>query len=149
MPNLLIGSVNHQLDEKGRMRIPAKFRDGIGVNPFAMPGKNGCIYIVPAENAQKVLGSIMSGDLYSRTDEQSEAISYLSANTEMLVEDNQGRTVLPKNLKDKAKIRKDIVVVGVFDHLEVWAEEVYNERYSVLDPDKIKKMLSALEKRGV
>ena len=149
MPKIMLGSVNHQLDEKGRMRIPAKFRDGIGVNPFAMVGKNNCLYIVPANTAEEILSTALPSDPFSETDEHSEASTFLAANSEELVEDNQGRTSLPKNLKDYAKIRKDIVVVGKGKYLEIWAEEVYNERFSVLDPDKIKKMLSALAKRSI
>ena len=149
MPKPMLGIVNHQFDEKGRMRIPAKFRDGIGVNPYVMLGKNNCLYIVPANSAEEILSSVLPSDPYSQTEEQSLISTLISANSEELVEDNQGRTSIPKNLKDYAKLRKDIVVVGKGKYLEIWAEEVYNERFSVLDPDKIRKMLSALEKRSV
>ena len=149
MSKIMLGSVNHQLDEKSRMRIPAKFRDGIGVNPYVLLGKFECLYVFPSDTAADLLTSVLPSDPYALDEKQSEVSTLIAANSTELTEDPQGRAVLPKNLKDYAHIKKDIVVVGKGKYLEIWAAEIFNERFSVLDPTKIKNMLSALTKRSV
>lgn len=149
MSKFMLGSVNHQLDEKGRMRIPAKFREGIGTDPYVMLGKFGCLYVMPNESAEEILQSILPKDPYALDEKQSTVSTLVAANSDVLSDDNQGRATLPKNLKDYANIKKDIVVVGKGRYLEIWAQEIYDERFSVLDPTKIKNMLDALTKRSV
>lgn len=63
-------------------------------------------------------------------------------------EDNQGRFVLDANLRRIAKIQKDVVFVGMFDRIELWSAETYNERFKDLDDEEYDKSLEPLGKFG-
>ena len=63
-------------------------------------------------------------------------------------EDNQGRFILDANLRKVAKINKNVVFVGMFDRIELWAAEVYEERFKELDDDEYDKALEPLGKFG-
>lgn len=63
-------------------------------------------------------------------------------------EDNQGRFVLDANLRRIAKIQKDVVFVGMFDRIELWAAETYNERFKDLDDEEYDQSLEPLGKFG-
>ncbi len=143
----MLGRIDHQLDEKGRMRIPAKFRDSIGSSFTILPGKQECVYIVSNEKADKILAPFLPDSPYEETDEQNELGNAIISNMAEVEEDAQGRFVFPKQLAQTYKIRKDVVVIGKGTYLEVWGKEVWDARYSVLDPDKLKSMLDKLKKR--
>ena len=63
-------------------------------------------------------------------------------------EDNQGRFVLDANLRRIAKIQKDVVFVGMFDRIELWSAETYNERFKDLDDEEYDQSLESLGKFG-
>ena len=63
-------------------------------------------------------------------------------------EDNQGRFVLDANLRRIAKIQKDVVFVGMFDRIELWSAEIYNERFKDLDDEEYDQSLEPLGKFG-
>ena len=63
-------------------------------------------------------------------------------------EDNQGRFVLDANLRRIAKIQKDVVFVGMFDRIELWSAETYNERFKDLDDEEYDQSLEPLGKFG-
>ena len=147
MFNKMLGRIDHQLDEKGRMRIPAKFRDSIGSSFTILPGKQECVYIVSNEKADTILAPFLPDSPYEETDEQNELGNAIISNMAEVEEDAQGRFVFPKQLAQTYKIRKDVVVIGKGTYLEVWGKEVWDARYSVLDPDKLKSMLDKLKKR--
>ena len=70
MPKFMLGNARHQLDERNRFRIPVKFREGLGSNPYYLPGKNGCLYIVPEERFEEMFAPFINQNPYtSDTDE--------------------------------------------------------------------------------
>lgn len=149
MSILMLGSINHQLDEKGRMRIPARFHSSISGSVTMMPGKQKCVYIVSGDAADKIVEPLFSQSPYVTDPELDETASLISSYTELVDEDGQGRLMFPKLLAKYADIKKEIVVVGKGTYLEVWAKEVWDARFGVLNPDKLKGMLESLTKRGV
>ena len=149
MAKIMLGRIDHQLDEKGRMRIPAKFRDSIGSSFTILPGKQECVYIVSNERAEDILKPFLPSSPYEETEEQSLVGNAIISKMAEVEEDAQGRFVFPKQLAQSFKIRKEVVVIGKGTYLEVWGKEVWDARYSVLDPDKLKSMLNSLNKRGV
>ena len=147
MGKIMLGRIDHQLDEKGRMRIPAKFRDFIGSSFTMLPGKQECVYIVSNDNASEILKPFLSTNPYLESDDQNQIANDIISKMAEIEEDAQGRFVFPKQLAQTYKIRKDVVVIGKGTYLEVWGKEVWDARYSVLDPDKLKTMLNNLTRR--
>ena len=60
----MLGNARHQLDERNRFRIPVKFREGLGSNPYYLPGKNGCLYIVPEERFEEMFAPFINQNLH-------------------------------------------------------------------------------------
>ena len=146
MAKYMLGNARHQLDEKNRFRIPVKFREGLGANPYYLPGKNGCVYIVPEEKVESMFSSMIDQNPYTSDTDFSSAVFSFSGSLE---EDAQGRATLDKTIKDKFGFQKEMGFVGKMTYLEVWPAEKWDERYGVLDPDKIDKMIQDLKKYGV
>lgn len=153
MFNFILGNVRHQLDEKDRMRIPAKFREALGKVSYILPGRkvdgnHCCLYVVPYEKFEKVFEKLDSDELYSG-DEKLDASTTILGASEELTEDGQGRVRLSKELCSCASIEKDVVFVGKGTYLELWSAEVWDERYSILNKSNLDKVLDNLKKHGV
>lgn len=144
----MLGNVRHQLDDKYRMRVPAKFREGIGSSAYILPGRAGCLYIIPESKFESVL-STLGGDALYGNDSVNDTATDILGNGDYLEEDNQGRVKISKELRETAKITKDVVVVGKGTFLEVWSAESWDARFSVLNPDNLNRMLENLKKFGV
>ena len=122
------GTFEHQLDDKNRLRIPAKFRKALvgerGEKSYSFArGMNGCIYVFPEEVLQETLAELSK----EKMGEASLASLLFFSSVYTAEEDAQGRVVLPSKLKAIAGIQKDIVTVGRGKRLEIWASEKYKE----------------------
>lgn len=123
------GNYRLQLDEKGRMRIPAKYREELGGGFMISPGPRGSLYVFTAEEAENYKKMVSDSDMFD-PDEQIfyDLVSYNMFYPEV---DDQGRFVLNDTLKKFAKIQKDIVVAGSIKRLKIWSADVYD---SIFDP---------------
>lgn len=106
MAKFMLGNYRHSLDEKNRFRIPVKFREGLGANPYYMPGKNGCLYIVPEERFEEMFAPFINQNPYtSDTDEFTSSVFAFSGPLE---EDAQGRVALDKTSKRNTAFQKSL-----------------------------------------
>ena len=127
---LLFGKYEHQMDEKKRIRIPAKLKDALGANPVIMKGTRPCLVVYSSERASEVIKAkfekIIDGTV---TDEdEMDLLRDLTSNTQNAEEDKQGRVKIEKDLVDYARLKKDIVTIGVYDKVEIWSAEEWNKR---------------------
>ncbi len=148
MPKFMLGNVRHQLDDKYRMRIPAKYREGIGSASYILPGRAGCLYIIPEAKFESVLETLGNNELYGN-DLKNDMGTDILGNGDYLEEDAQGRVKLSKELREAAGVKKDVVFVGKGTYLEIWPQEAWDARFSVLNPDNLNRMLENLKKFGV
>ena len=153
MLDFMLGNVRHQLDEKDRMRIPAKFREALGGTSYILPGRkvdgdHCCLYIIPYDKFERVLAKLDTDELYGG-DEKIDAATTILGAADKLAEDPQGRVRLSKELCSCASIDKEMVFVGKGTYLEVWSAEVWDERYSILNKSNLDKVLENLKKHGV
>lgn len=127
---MLTGEYNHQLDAKNRMRIPAKLRKELGDEYYFAKGSDKCIYVFSKEVVEaqfEKLKEIKLSDLDRQKAVRSFSKSFVAA-----IEDNQGRVVLPPELRAHAglaKEDKDLVICGNVNHVEIWAKKVYDEYF--------------------
>ena len=134
---LFSGMAEHQLDDKNRIRIPAKFRkDLVGVlgdqtYSFAR-GKNGCIYVLPYEVLQETLEKLSNEKM---GDSSPISLLFMSS-VHQAEEDSQGRVVLPAFLRQLAGITKDVITVGRGKRLEIWDPVRYQKYVENIDYDK-------------
>ena len=127
METLFRGIYEHQLDDKGRLRIPAKFKKGLESYPEQtysfVRGLNHCIYVFP----DSVLNETLEELSEERLSDASKASLIFFSSVFPAEEDGQGRVTLPTRLKEAAGIQKDVVTIGRGKRLEIWSAEKYNE----------------------
>lgn len=119
---------SHQLDAKNRMRIPAKLREELGANYSVTVGSGGCLYVYSKEQTLNLKAKLNKINSYK--EEHLKAARFVLYNIWEAVEDKQGRILLPENLRNYAKLDKNVVVVQGPNCVEIWSEEVWNEYFS-------------------
>jgi MraZ protein len=122
----LLGTHSYQLDPKGRLSLPARFREAFADGAWVTIGQDGCLFAFPRveweRRADEVGASPLSdaaGRAYARL--------FFGASDELKL-DNQGRLTLPGRLREGVGITKDVIVLGVRDRMEVWDRAAY-QRY--------------------
>lgn len=122
----LVGNQQHVLDDKNRIRLPAKHREELGNKYILMPGTNGCIFVYPQSEEHKIISAFENFDSFDPdTAELVRSFSEFSATVEA---DSQGRFMLPQDLMDICGIVKNVRIVGAITKVEIWSEERYSER---------------------
>jgi len=122
---MFIGEYHYSIDEKSRLAIPAKFRANLTKKAVVTRGIDNCLFLYP-ENEWKKLAKQIS--LLPISKEKSRAFSRLMLAGAMDVSiDKQGRIVLPDYLKRYAKLKKRVVIAGLYNRLEIWDEKQWEE----------------------
>ena len=121
---MFLGEYQHSIDQKGRVILPAKFREELADGMVIAMGLDKCLFVyTPAEWA-KLEDSIREMPLISNQNARAFTRRLLSGATKG-APDKQGRVSLPQNLRDFAGISKDVVVIGVGSRAEIWDKEVW------------------------
>ncbi len=123
---MFLGEYQHSLDVKGRITVPAKFREQLGDRFVVTKGLENCIFLYPLIEWNTIENKLRSLP-FTRADVRSFARFFFSGASELEV-DKQGRTVLPANLRDYAQIDKDLIIIGVGSRAEIWSVESW-EKY--------------------
>lgn len=121
---MLIGEYHHNLDEKGRLIIPSKFRDEIGEQFIATRGLDGCLFIYSMNEWEKIVSKLKSLP-FTKKDARTFNRFFMSGAT-VCEFDKQGRINLPSSLISYAEIKKECTIIGVNDRLEVWATDKFD-----------------------
>ena len=115
---MLIGEYQHTIDAKGRMIVPAKFREDLGFTFVVTRGLDGCLYGYPLEQWQ-LLRQKLSELPQSKKDARAFARFFNSAASEVEF-DKQGRINIPNALIEHAFLDKECVVNGLSNRIEIW-----------------------------
>lgn len=121
---MFIGEYYHNLDAKGRIIIPAKFRDELNGTFILTRGLDGCLTIYSTEKWEKIFEEINKLPETKKATRQ--YIRMLTANACECTLDNQGRILIPANLSGTVNITKECVVVGANSHVEIWDKATWN-----------------------
>lgn len=136
----MTGTYEHSIDAKGRLFIPAKLREELGVTFYLAMGVDECLAIYPQETWNRFTEKFASLPV-----SQSAAMRPLFANASKCELDSQGRIVIPQKLRKYAGLEKDAVIIGVNDRAEIWSAETWNAREEEeMTPEKMKACLAAL-----
>lgn len=121
---MLIGEYHHNLDEKGRLIIPSKFREDIGERFVVTRGLDGCLFVYAMESFEKIVSKL--GTLpFTKKDARTFNRFFMSGAT-VCEFDKQGRINLPSSLISYANIEKECTIIGVNDRLEIWATNKFD-----------------------
>lgn len=119
-----MGEFSHTVDTKGRLIIPAKFREQLGTQFVITRGMDGCLFGYPLTEWQILEDKLKELPL-TKKDARSFVRFFYSAATECEF-DKQGRINLPAALRTHAGLDKKCVVVGVSERIEIWSEDRWN-----------------------
>lgn len=116
---MFFGEFEHALDAKGRLIIPAKFRELLGTSFVITRGMDGCIFGYPASRWETLQAQLDDLPL-TKKDARAFVRFFYAAAAECEL-DKQGRVMIPANLRQYAKLEKQCVIVGVSDRFEIWS----------------------------
>ena len=125
---MFLGEYQHTIDTKGRVVLPARFRDRLDEGCVVTKGQERCLYVFPLDRWEDEVSRISQ---LPRTDARARRFQrsfFAGASQDTL--DKQGRVSVPQNLRDYAGLDKDVAVLGVSDHIEIWDQGEW-ERQSV------------------
>ena len=119
-----MGEFHHNLDEKGRIAIPAKYREILGKNFVITRGIEHCIYVYPLNTFQSIVTKLESLP-FTKKDARVFTRFFMSGATAVEL-DKQGRINIPTPLSNYGNLARDCVVIGANDRLEIWNENDFN-----------------------
>lgn len=117
---MFMGEYNHTIDAKGRIIVPAKFREELGDEFVVTQGLDGCLFVYPNDEWQNFITELrgLPGNKEARQLQR-----YFMAGAASCEVDKQGRILIPSKLREQGKLEKDIVFVGVLSKIEIWSKE--------------------------
>lgn len=115
---MFYGTHEHTIDEKNRLTLPAKFRDGLAGGVVLVRGIDGTVDVYPRASWEANAERISALD--SLTREAREMKRFVFAGATVTDLDKQGRVLVPPDLARHGSIGRDVAVVGVDDHIEIW-----------------------------
>lgn len=133
-----MGEYRHTLDAKGRLAIPARFREGLGERFVATRGMDNCLWVYPPAEWDQFSARLQA---LPATNPSARALQrfFLAGATECEV-DAQGRILIPESLREHARLDREAVVVGVGAKVEIWARgewEAYQQKQADLGIESI------------
>ncbi|KAF0091448.1 MAG: MraZ protein [Fusobacteria bacterium] len=134
-----VGEYKHSVDNKGRVIIPSKLRNNLQGTIYLCKGFESCLLILTSEEINKITVKIESDSL-TNEGKRKFARAFFSSMIEVGF-DNQGRILIPGNLKEYASINTDVFIVGNGFYIEIWEKEIWE--LNILELDKERNKLSA------
>lgn len=121
---MFVGEAQHTIDAKGRLIIPAKYREELGEEFMLAKGLDGCLFIYPMEQWHELESKLRALPLTQKEARSFARFFFSGANEGEM--DKQGRLIIPQALREYAHLTKECVVVGVDNRLEVWDQEKWH-----------------------
>lgn len=120
---MFIGEYHHQLDEKGRVAVPVKFRTALGKGAVVTRGLDRCLFIYPREEWLKLAERLAKLPI-SQANTRAFVRLMLAGAMEAPV-DKQGRVMLPEYLRTYAGLKRPVVLAGLYNRVEIWDEQAW------------------------
>lgn len=122
---MFMGEYHHNIDEKGRLIMPSKFRNDLGETFVITRGIDSCLFVYPMETWNNLTGKLNELS-FTKKDVRSFQRFFLSGAT-ICEFDKQGRINIASPLADYAKLNKECVVIGVNDRIEIWSKDNFDK----------------------
>ncbi len=130
---MLIGEYHYNLDTKGRLAIPVKFRGQLSQTVIITRGLDSCLFVYPQKEWETLMQRLNNLPL-SQANSRAFSRFMLAGATEAEI-DQQGRVLIPEHLRKFAGLNKKAVVAGLNNRLEIWDENKWNEYRSKTEKD--------------
>lgn len=137
---MLVGSYQHNIDAKGRLIMPAKYREHIGATFMLSLGYDNCVRAYSPEEWKNFKAKI---DALPDEDEDVLTIkNVIYSNSAECEVDKQGRILIPQNLREYANLTGETVIIGMSNCIDIWDSKNWNDKYG-----KVDKNLGAMMKK--
>ena len=136
---MFMGEHNHTVDAKGRVIIPAKFRDELGDEFVLTLGLDGCLFVYPNDEWLNFVNDLKG---LPGSKEARQLQRYFMAGAASCEVDKQGRFLIPQKLREHAGLDKDLVLVGVLNKIEIWSKERWESNNTYENMDEIAERMS-------
>ena len=138
---MFMGEYNYTIDDKGRITIPSKLRDGLGHDFIITRGLDKCLFVYPAYEWENVIKKYK--ELPNTKDARNYMRFLLSGATENEF-DKQGRINVALPLRKYANLNKECVIIGVGERLEIWDKETWQKCDENISADEIAENMTML-----
>ncbi|MFQ9933618.1 MAG: division/cell wall cluster transcriptional repressor MraZ [Lachnospiraceae bacterium] len=132
---MFMGEYNHSIDPKGRLIVPAKFRESLGDVFVVTQGLDGCLFVYPDEEWQAFEEKLKTLPMANK--DARKFVRFFLAGAAQVELDKQGRILLPANLRSFAGLEKECALVGVGSRVEIWDKDRWEATTSYDDMDEI------------
>lgn len=139
---MFMSEYNHTIDAKGRLIIPAKFRDTLGEEFVVSKGMDGCLFVYANDDWNAFEQKLTSLPLINK--EARQFARFFLAGAAQVELDKQGRILLPALLREFAGLDKDVVLVGVGSRIEIWSKDKWEAVNADEDMDSIAAAMESL-----
>lgn len=119
--DMFMGEYAHNIDKKGRIIIPAKFREELGMKIIITRGLDGCLNAYTSEQWEIIYAQLLK--LPSTKKDARMFVRMMTSKAAECEIDSQGRVLLPSTLISLANIQKECRIIGAANHIEIWAKE--------------------------
>lgn len=141
MIDVLIGEYQHNIDQKGRVIVPVKFRENLGTCFYVTKGLDGCLFVLSSAEWTRLQEKVSSLPVSKARGLQ----RYFFSGAAEVEPDRQGRILIPQGLRDHAGLEKDITFIGASSRAEIWDTRRWNEFSSTLTEESVAEAMDSLE----
>lgn len=138
---MLYGEFQHNMDVKGRVTVPSKFRDDLGDKFYVCKGLDGCLFALSQDKWDKFVENLAS----MPTAQAKNVQRYFFAGATEVEPDKQGRILIPQKLREHAGLEKDVTMIGTGSRAEIWSTEHWNNYNENVTEESIEEAMALLE----
>ncbi|HEV8219955.1 MAG TPA: division/cell wall cluster transcriptional repressor MraZ [Streptosporangiaceae bacterium] len=120
---MFLGTHTPRLDDKGRLFLPAKYREELSAGLVLTKGQERCLYVFPETEFARITEALRAAPVTAKAVRDYSRVFFASASDE--IPDKQGRITIPPGLRDYATLQRDCVVIGANTRLEIWDAEAW------------------------
>ena len=130
---MFLGTHTPRLDDKGRLILPAKFRDELAGGVVITKGQERCLYVFPVAEFGRIASQLREQPVTHKAARAYSRVFFASAHDE--VPDKQGRVTIPAHLREYAGLDRDLVVIGASTRVEVWDKQAWDSYLAASEDD--------------
>ncbi|MGX8700125.1 division/cell wall cluster transcriptional repressor MraZ [Caproiciproducens sp.] len=138
---MLIGEYQHNIDAKGRVIVPARFREDLGEHFYITKGLDGCLFVLSPEEWTRLQDKVKAMPISKARGLQ----RFFFSGAAEVEPDKQGRILIPQVLRDHAQLTKDVTFIGTSSRAEIWDSKRWNDFNSNLTEESIAEAMDMLE----
>jgi MraZ protein len=120
---LFLGTHTPRLDDKGRLILPARFRDELAGGLVMTKGQERCLYVFTTPEFQRIADQLAQAPMTHKAARAYSRVFFAGAHDE--IPDRQGRITIPAHLREYAGLDRDLVVIGASTRVEIWDKQAW------------------------